>query len=57
MYFKAYANHLPGVQVTATISLQCNGLSQCLLQAENTMTGRAYIGEVLTQVWLKSVKK
>ena len=28
----------------------------CLLQAENTMTGRAYIGEVLTQVWLKSVR-
>ena len=28
-----------------------------LLQAENSMTGRAYMGEVLTQVWLKSVKK
>ena len=25
--------------------------------AENSMTGRAYTGEVLTQVWLKSVKK
>ena len=30
---------------------------QCLLQAENSLTGRAYMGEVLTQVWLKSVKK
>ena len=30
---------------------------KCLLQAENSMTGRAYMGEVLTQVWLKSVKK
>ena len=28
MHLKAYANHLPGVQVMATISLQCNGLSQ-----------------------------
>ena len=54
-----------GVQVIEfmeTISLQCNGLSQIhssiyVLQAENSMTGRAYIGEVLTQVWLKSVKK
>ena len=60
MYLKAYANDLPGVQVMATISLQCNDLSQIhssLLQAENTMTGRAYIGEVLTQFWLKSIKK
>ena len=45
-------------------SLQCNGLSQNLihssayvLQAENNMAGRAYMGEVLTKVWLKSVKK
>ena len=30
---------------------------KCLLQAENSMTGRACMGEVLTQVWLKSVKK
>ena len=28
VYLKAYANHLPGVQVMATISLQCNGLSE-----------------------------
>ena len=42
----------------ATISLQCSGPSQThSSQAENTMTGRAYIGEVVTQVWLKSVKK
>ena len=38
-----------------TISLQCNSLSQirtfkCLLQAENSMIGRACMGEVLTQV-------
>ena len=44
-----------------TINLQCNSLSQMhssvLLQAENSMTGRAYMGEVLIQVWLKSMKK
>ena len=43
------------------ISLQCKSLSQIyssnLLQAENSMTGRACMGEVLTQVWLKSIKK
>ena len=62
VYLKAYANHLPGIQVMTTISLQCNGHSEirtlkCLLQAENNMTGRACMGEVLIQVWLKSVKK
>ena len=25
--------------------------------AESSMAGRAYMGEVLTQVWLKSIKK
>ena len=59
VYLKAYANHLKGVQVMATISLQCNSLAfsntfKCLLQAENSMTGRAYMGEVLIQVWLRN---
>ena len=57
---KFYANHLKGVQVMATINLQCNSLSQiyrCVLQAENSMTGREYIGEVMIQVWLKSIKR
>ena len=41
----------------ATISLQCNSLSQIhssvyVLQAEISMIGRAYMGEVLTHVWL-----
>ena len=44
-----------------TIILQCNNLSQVhlsvFLQAENSMTGRAYMQEVLTKVWLKSIKK
>ena len=60
VYLKVYANHLSGVQVMATIDLQYNSFSQihrCLLQAENSMTGRGCMGEVLIQVWLKSVKK
>ena len=44
-----------------TINLQCNSPSQiatfkCLLQTKNSMTG-AYMGEVLIQFWLKSMKK
>ena len=59
---KVYANHLKGVQVMATINLQCNSPYQihsckCLLQTDNSMTSRAYIGEVLIQIWLKSMKK
>ena len=61
MYLKAYANHLSGVQLwQLDINLQCNSHSQyiqCFLQAENSMTSRAYMGAVLTQVWLKSIKK
>ena len=59
-YLKAYANHLLGVQVMATISLQCNSLSryiQVLLQAENSRTGRACMGEVLTQVCCTSTQE
>ena len=46
----------------AIFNLQCNSLSQIysstyLLQAESSMTGRAYIGEMLIQIWLKSMKK
>ena len=41
----------------ATINLECNSLSQIhssvFLQAENSMTIRAYMGEVLIQVWRK----
>ena len=28
---------------------------KCLLKAENSMTGRAYMGEMLIQGWLKSI--
>ena len=44
----------------AIVNLQCSSLSQThssVFQAENSMTGRAYMGEVQTQVWLKSIKK
>ena len=42
MYLKAIANHMKGVQVMATINLQCNHLSQIhssvyILQAEISM--------------------
>ena len=45
-----------------TVSLQCNSPSQVhssvnLLQTDNSMTSKAYIGEVLIQIWLKSMKK
>ena len=40
------------------ISLHCNSHTfKYLLQAENSMTSRAYMGEVLIQVWVKSIKK
>ena len=58
MYLKVYSNHMKGVQVMATINLQCNSPSQIhSIQTENSMTGRAYMGEVLIQIWLKSMKK
>ena len=62
MHLKVYANHMKGVQDMAIISLQCNSLSQVhssfrVVQAENSMTGRAYMGEVLIQVWLNSIDK
>ena len=44
-----------------TVNLQCNSPSQlnssAFLQAENGMTGRAYMGEMLIKIWLKSIKK
>ena len=58
MHLKAYANHLKGVQVMATISLQFSNTFQCFLQAENSMTGTVEdMGEVLIQVWKKFIKK
>ena len=47
---------MQGVQVMVTISLQYNNLSQIHSSFENGLTGRTYMVEVLTQVWLKSVK-
>ena len=41
----------------ATISLPFSNTLKCLLHAKISMIGRAYMGEVLTQVWLKSIKK
>ena len=48
VHLKAYANHLSGVQVMATISLQCNSFSQIHSSVYfSSMTGRGYMGEVL----------
>ena len=45
----------------ATINLQCKSLSQihsnAYNQAENNMTGKAYMKEALKQVCLKSITK
>ena len=45
-----------------TFNLQCNSLSQIHSSVYfrlkvRSMTGRAYIGEMLIQIWLKSMKK
>ena len=34
--------HMKGVQVMVTVNLQCNKF-KCFLQAENSITGRAYV--------------
>ena len=44
------------------INIQCKSTSQIrilryLLYAESCLSGRAYIGEVLIQIWLKSMQK
>ena len=43
-FCKSYT-YMLRVQVMATINLQCNSLSQVFSQAENSMTGRAYVGD------------
>ena len=45
-----------------TINMQCKSISQIrrlryLLYAESCLSGRAYIGEVLIQIWLKFMQK
>ena len=39
-----------------TINMQCK-VSLKNLYAESCLSGRAYIGEVLIQIWLKSMQK
>ena len=41
-----------------TINMQGKRISQIhLLYAKSCLPGRAYIGEVLIQIWLKSMQK
>ena len=49
----SYDNYQPAMYC----SLSQIHSSVYILQAENSMIGRAHMGEVLIQVWLKSVKK
>ena len=46
----SYGNFQPAVYSLSQIH-------SSLLQAESSMTGRTYIGEMLIQIWLKSMKK
>ena len=45
-----------------TINMQCKSISQIhalryLHYAESCLAGRAYIGEVVIQIWFKSMQK
>ena len=44
-----------------TINMQCKSISQIQLgicfMLKSCLSGRAYIGEVLIQTWLKSMQK
>ena len=61
MYLKFHSNDLEGVRVMETINMQCkkylSNTLRYLLYAESCLSGRAYIGEVLIQIWLKSMQK
>ena len=46
----SYGNYQPTLQ-------SFTNTFKCFSQAENSMTVRAYMGGVLIQVWLKSIKK
>ena len=48
------------VTIIVYLNLQSNDLYKYIpvfLQTENSMTSRAYIGEMPIQVWLKSIEK
>ena len=58
MYLKFHSNDLEGVRVMEPINMQCKtNILRYLLYAESCLSGRAYIGEVLIQIWLKSMQK
>ena len=54
MYLKTYAK---GSKLWQLLACSVIAFLKYIQVSENSMTGRAYIGEVLTQVWLKSIKK
>ena len=60
MYLKFHPNDLEGVRVMEPINMQCKSISNTLrymLYTESCLSDRAYIGEVLIQIWLKSMQK
>ena len=48
---------MKGVQLLTYSVIAFHNTFKHLLQVEISMIGRAYMGEVLTQVWLKSIMK
>ena len=61
-YLKFRLNNSKGVQVMETINMQCKSTSEihqaaCFMLKVVCLVARAYIGEVLIQIWLKSVQK
>ena len=62
MYLKIYANHIKGSKLwqlsTCSVIALPKYIHVCtLLQTENSMTGGTYMGAVLIQIWLKSMKE
>ena len=54
VYPKFYANHLKLWQLSSCSVIAFHKYIQMFLLAENSMTGRAYMREVLAQVWLQN---
>ena len=61
MSLEFHAKQLKGVWVMATFNLLCkvylSSRSRCTLQPQNCLTCTAYVGQTLTQVWLKLIEK
>ena len=54
MYLKAYANRLKGSKLWQLLVYSVIAFLKYIQNVEISMIGRAYMGEVLTQVWLRN---